>query len=296
MVMMVALVGEQPLPNFFPVHHFHPEEVLLVYTEKTRYYYRHLQHTLQEHTKIHGLEVHPYRIPEIVTELQTKLKELAWISSPSLIFNLTGGTKPMLVASYQIAQVLSTPVIYLQSEGKQTRIYTYIWENQQLRIQNEEVVPDCITLREVFDLHYGPGKWSAESPKKDDGGNFERAVAEILQKQEYEVMTNVKAADKQVEIDIAVRSGNQYGIIEAKLGKEGKSMKAIRQLTLAWRSLGTYARKFHVITVNPTEQHNMITEMLDIKTISLRSYDKTTRMLSPSDLTLLLESVENALR
>ncbi len=178
------------------MHHFHPKEVLLVCTEKTRYYYRHLQHILQEHTKIHGLEVHPYRIPEIVTELQTKLKELAWIPSLSPIFNLTGGTKPMLVAGYQIAQVLSTPVIYLQSEGKWTRIYTYIWENQQLRIQNEEVVPDCITLREVFDLHYGPGKWSAESPKKDDGGNFERAVAEILQKQEYEVMTNVKAADK----------------------------------------------------------------------------------------------------
>lgn len=35
MTAMIALVGEQPLPNFLPVRHDHPSDVVLVYTAKT---------------------------------------------------------------------------------------------------------------------------------------------------------------------------------------------------------------------------------------------------------------------
>lgn len=296
MATMIALVGEQPLPNFFPVHHYHPQEILFVYTTKTLHYYHHLRDILQSHTKVHELDVHPYNIPAITAKLRTKLDELGLTSSSSLIFNLTGGTKPMMIAAYQVAHTLSAPAIYLQSEGRQTRVFHYTWKDQELNIENEGLVPECICLADVFNLHCGPGQWVREKPKKDDGGNFEQAVAGVLRKRGYEIMTNVKTMNKQVDIDVAVRLGNQYGVVEAKLGKAGTDFKAIQQLITSWKSIGTYMQKFHVITVDQTKQQKMMTDMLGIEVISLPSYDKSTRAFSTDDQQLLLTRIEKALK
>jgi hypothetical protein len=295
MTMMVALVGEQPLPNFFPVRHYCPEEILFIYTSRTLHYYQHLLDILQTNTKVYGLEVSPYDIPSIVAKLRAELEKLAPTPSAPPIFNITGGTKPMMIAAYQIAQERSAPTVYLQSEGRQTRVYNYTWENGHIHVKDDKLVPECVTLRDILDLHYGPGKWKQEGTKKDDGGNFERAVADVLRIHGYEVMTNIKALD-QIEMDVVVRLGNQYGIIEAKWNKAGKDLKGIRQLITAWRSLGTYVQKFHVITVDQQKQHKEITDALDIRVISLHSYDKTTRTISAADQTQLLESFEKALK
>ena len=295
MTMMIALVGEQPLPNFFPISHYQPEEVLFVYTKKTLPYYQHLRDVLQDSIKVFALEVDPYDIPNMTVKLRATLVQLIPVPATSLIFNITGGTKPMLLAAYQIAQEFAASTIYLQSEGKQTRVYNYTWKDRQLQIKDERLVPECITLQNIFDLHYGPENWRQDRSGNDDGGNFERAIADVLRAHGYEVLTNVKALDNQVEIDIAIRLNNQYGIIEAKQGRK-RGFKAIQQLITAWRSLGTYVQKFHIITQAQEEQHKVATDVLGIKVVSLLSYDKATKTFSSADQALLLDGVEKALK
>jgi hypothetical protein len=77
-------------------------------------------------------------------------------------------------------------------------------------------------LQDVFDLHFGPGKWQECGAGRSDGSPFEIALAEALRLNGYEVMIGVHAMG-QIDIDVAVRSDNQYGIIEAKMGKMAES-------------------------------------------------------------------------
>lgn len=117
---MIALVGEQPLPNFLPARQDHPDNILLVYTETTQHLYKYLQEKLQmEAIRVYGVKTDPYKLLSIVEALQGKLnllKQQGHISTP-LIFNLTGGTKLMALAAYQVAaQYDGASVIYMQSE------------------------------------------------------------------------------------------------------------------------------------------------------------------------------------
>jgi hypothetical protein len=71
--MLIALVGEQPLPNFLPVRFYKPAAVLFVYTERTKRVYDRLYGNLNGEAQIHGLEVEPYDIGAVATKLQTRL-------------------------------------------------------------------------------------------------------------------------------------------------------------------------------------------------------------------------------
>jgi hypothetical protein len=290
---MIALVGEQPLPNFLPVLHYHPGDVLLLYTARTRQKYQYLKATLQNEANIAGLETDPYDIPAIVKMLDEALEKR---TSEPLLFNLTGGTKPMSLAAYQISQKRMASMIYLQSEGKNTRVYSYAWEPQQLRTTGSELLPDYLTLRDVFNLHFGPENWSEEGSARGEGGPFEDALALILRKAGYEVMVGVKAMDRQIDIDIAVRAGNQYGIIEAKMGANGSRLDGVKQLSNAVRHLGTYSQTCYVITVPPQRDHKMITDASNIQVISLPSYNTATNTISDEDEEQLLSVIRRTLK
>lgn len=294
MTTMIALVGEQPLPNFFPVLHYHPNDVLLLYTDRTRQKYEYLQATLQSETNISGLETDPYDIPTIVEMLDKELGKRT--EKPPLLFNLTGGTKPMSLAAYQIAQKRMASMIYLQSEGKNTRIYSYTWGAHQLRATGSELLPEYLTLSKVFDLHFGPGNWSQEGSARGEGGPFEDALAGLLRKSGYEVMVGVKAMNRQIDIDVAVRAGNQYGIIEAKMGANGSRLDGVKQLSNAVRHLGTYSQTCYVITVPPQRDHKMITEASNIQVISLPGYNTETNLFTWEDEVQLLSVIGQTLK
>jgi hypothetical protein len=293
---MIALVGEQPLPNFLPVRHYHPSDVVLVYTARTQQKYEYLQATLQKEVKVRGLQTDPYDISAIAKALDEELDNFAPIIAPPLIFNLTGGTKTMSLAAYQIAQQRNSPMMYLQSEGKRTRVFHYTWENQQSQATGSEVLPELVTLRDVFDLHLGPGNWQEKGSGKNEGSPFEDALADALRRDGYEVMMGVGAMGGQIDVDIAVRSGNQYGIIEAKMGESGRNLNGIKQLSTAVRLLGTYSQTFYAITVEPNPAHKAITEASNIQVISLPSYDDVANVLPPAEVTVLLDKVGKALR
>ncbi|GCE51153.1 hypothetical protein EI42_03307 [Thermosporothrix hazakensis] len=54
-VTMIALVGGQTLPNFFPVKVYRPDQLLLVYSDRTEKQYHNLKSTLEMETKVLGL-------------------------------------------------------------------------------------------------------------------------------------------------------------------------------------------------------------------------------------------------
>ncbi len=293
---MIALVGEQPLPNFLPARHYHPNDVVLVYTARTQQKYEYLKATLQKEVTVRGLQADPYDITAIAKALDEEIDKLGSTITQTLVFNLTGGTKTMSLAAYQIAQQRNSPIMYLQSEGKRTHVFHYSWEHQQLQATDSEWLPELVTLRDVFDLHLGPGNWEEKGSGNNEGSPFEDALADALQKHGYEVMIGVRAMNGQIDIDVAIRSGNQYGIIEAKLGNTGRNLNGIKQLSTAARLLGTYSQTFYVITVSPEPAHITITDASNIQVISLPGYDRTTKLLPPADVTAFLDKIGKVLK
>lgn len=291
MTTMVALVGEQPLPNFLPVLHYGPKNVLLLYTARTVQRFEYLQATLQNKANIVGLKTDAYDIPKIADMLDKALEER---TVEPLQFNLTGGTKPMSLAAYQISQKRMASVIYLQSEGKETRVYKYTWEPQQLKSAGSELLPAYLTLQDVFNLHFGPGNWKEEGSARGEGGAFEDALATVLRGKKYEVMVGVKAMDRQIDIDLAIRAGNRYGIIEAKMGNKGSRLDGVKQLSNAVRHLGTYSQTCYVITVPPQRDHEMITSASNIQVISLPGYTAG-KTISEEDKEPLLSVIKEIL-
>lgn len=294
---MVALVGDQPLPNFIPLRHFSFDKVLLVYTKTKAEQFEKLEAVLKKEpclVEIYTLETGAYDIPDIAAALNEELTCLHLPNSEQLVFNLTGGTKPMSLAAYQVAQLRNASMIYVQSTSRETWVYHSTWFNQELQNGGKEFIPACITLQDIFDLHLGIGNWQECGPSKDIGGHFEKVLANTFDVEKYEVMSGVKTLNKQVEVDIAVRFNNHYGIIEAKSGENGKKLDGIKQLSTALPLLGIYSRAFHVITVDPHKEHKALREALHMKTISLKSYDPTAKAISDNDKTELLARIEEA--
>lgn len=294
MTLMISLVGEQPLPNFLLAQHEHPEALLLVYTPKTEPVYEKLKATLQPEVTISGLLTDPFDIITIIKALKAKLAEPKIATCKSFVFNLTGGTKAMSLAAYHVAQLNNASIVYMESEGKHNKVFRYEWEKQQLQEPKSEVLPECIQLKDFFNMHLGIRNWRASAPPQNDGGLLEHAIVETLRSHGYEVMSNISTMN--LEIDAAVRFENQIGIIEAKLDDKGKKLDGIKQLSTAKRHLGTFTQQFYVINVTPTRDQKEIVDAADIKVISLLEYRRGATSLSPRDTKELIKQVAEALK
>lgn len=76
MTLMIALIGEQTLPNLLPIRHYQPEAVLLVYTSRTEAMSNRLQALLSKDTSVHMLETDAYDIKDVSSKLTGKLEQL----------------------------------------------------------------------------------------------------------------------------------------------------------------------------------------------------------------------------
>ncbi|MHB8597025.1 MAG: PDDEXK family nuclease [Ktedonobacteraceae bacterium] len=294
MALMVALVGGQSLPNLLPARHSHPEAILFVYSNFTKPIFEKLKDVLRQETTVYGLETDAYNI---LTIEQALLQELNTdpLASHSLEFNLTGGTKAMSLAAYRVAEQRQAPIIYLESESKRSYVYRYIWEDQRFSTSENALIKECVTLKDFFDLCFGLNKWEKSSSQDNDGGHFETAIANALHLPEYEVITNVRAL-KDLEIDIAIRCGNQFGIIEAKVGDGGRNMEGIKQLNNAFRQLSTYTQTFYVITVKPSNSQKEIAEASRVRFVELKEYERGSDILSVTDTEKLIGAVAKELK
>lgn len=275
---MVVLIGEQPIPNLLPILHLKPADVLLVQTPFTQNRALQLQKVLSSRVRSEFLTIDDaYNISKIYSALTDKIIQLGW-SFAELTFNVSSGTKPMAFAAYQLAADNNCPVVYLQSEGRQSRLLEYHFNGDRAELVRDEIIPPLITITDYL-LAYLPGFTETGFSKDDDGvelsigGRFEKILYQTLKPYVDEIIAGVRpeGVKEQIEIDLVVRCGNQVGIIEAKTGsrKDG-----IDQLSTSGgqRYLGTYTAKFLVLGRILPASLKMLAEARNVTIIELPKY------------------------
>jgi len=291
---MVLLVGEQPVPNLLPVLHERPDEVLLVHTQRTKNQNDRLFNLLEGRCRREMLEVSAYDVAGTREILGKWMADKGWRTSQT-IFNLTGGTKTMAFAAYELAVRLGSEFLYLQTEGARSLIYRYITSGGApvLRDAAEEIGP-LLTIDDYVRAHLGTYTVTGFSPT--EGGQFEKAVYDALRPVLDESVAGVQLGGA-VDIDMVFRCGNQVGIAELKTGKPSK--EGIGQLTTAGGRayLGTYTKRF-LIVGRSWEGFDDLKDLAiarEITLIELTGYQNT-GVLSSEGVHILRQQIGEALR
>ncbi len=294
MTTLIQLIGAQPLPNLLPPLYLKPGQTILICTPQTDQVRRRIESVIGQ---CHSICCDAYHIESLVKALD---EELANQQGTDLIFNLTGGTKAMVLAANQVAMKRGARVVYLESERTQNVLYEYRYDNQQtLRLQGRTVLPTLITIEQFLDAHIGKGQWQEAGPSKEIGGAFEQAVAGALRARlsQAEVKQGIKflGGDRrpQVDLDIVVRCGNQFARIECKSGVKTTTLDAAKQLNLVSELLGTYTRKFIAMNSSPNPEHQAVYEATRTQVIVLNSFDG--QNLSEDDQKRLANAIEQAI-
>ncbi|WP_031458278.1 hypothetical protein [Chloroflexus sp. MS-G] len=234
-----------------------------------------------------------YDIESLVKALD---EELANQQGTDLIFNLTGGTKAMVLATNQVAMKRGAPVVYLESERTQNVLYEYRYDNQQtLRLQGKTTLPKLINIKQFLDAHIGKGQWQEAGPSKDIGGAFEQTVADAIRARlsQAEVKQGIKFLGSngrpQVDLDIVVRCGNQFARIECKSQGKTTTLDAAKQLNLVSELLGVYTRKFIALSNEPDPDHQAVYGATRTQVIVLKSFDG--QNLSANDQQQLADTI-----
>lgn len=295
MSVLIQLIGGQPLPNLLPPLHLKPEKTILVCTPQTGQVKQRLESVIGV---CQTICCDAYDIADLTQKL---LDALSSCSGADCIFNLTGGTKAMVLAANQVALQKRSVVVYLESERGQNVLYRYRYDDMgMLRLERKETLPALINIQKFLDAHLGAGKWEERGPSKDSGGPFERAVADALKqglpgaevKQGVRFLGSADGKRPQVDLDIVVRCGNQFARIECK-DTNKPSLDAAKQLNLVTELLGTYTRKFIVTTSPPSEDHKAVHEATRTNVIWLSSFAQGA--LSEEDRGKLVSEIKQAL-
>ncbi|MBX3015609.1 MAG: DUF1887 family protein [Caldilineaceae bacterium] len=282
-MILISLIGEQPAPNLLPTRHLQPQASVLVYTERTQRTAERLQAILTANCACQILPVEGYEITDMQHKLNTFLDKN--YQGETLVFNLTGGTKPMSLAAFLVAQARKAAVIYFQSEGNRSRLVTYNWHDIILQKTSDEELPQDISLADY--LHLYLGKYEVGDPRD----KFEQEIHDILKEiSGLECLTSVKPQGLgALEIDFVFRYGNQIAICEAKRkgAKEG-----IDQLNAVAnpRYLGTYIHKFLCSGREVDKNNRDLAAAYNINIIQLPSYGMN-NVLSAEDKSTLKEAV-----
>ena len=290
MNILVQLVGSQPLPNVLTALYLKPSSMLLVYTPQTDAVRRRIESVIGPCQLIC---CNAYDIEGLVKELRDAI---ASQPESELVFNLTGGTKAMVLAANQVASQRRARVVYLESESNKNILYNYLYdENGNLRLQYKSELPELITIAQFLDAHLGQGQWRATGPSKDIGGRFEQAVADALRVKlpQAEVKQGIRFEHDQADLDIVVRCGNQFARIECKSRGKTTKLDAAKQLNMWTELLGTYTRKFIAMSSEPDPGHAGVYEATRTQVIVLPSFNG--QSLSDEDQDKLARSIAKAI-
>jgi len=288
MTTLILLVGEQPAPNLLPLRYYTPAQVVLVHTRRTAPIAGRLKKVIGTVVVEPLCEVDAYAMPSIADGLRDYITRHGW-SGDDLIFNLTGGTKPMALAAYEVARQSGARAFYYQTEDNQSLIHPYHFEQGNLVCETVEPIAATLTLDNYLRLYVG----DYDTGKLKEP--LEIAVEQTLRRRlpQYEFMPSVrlKKLAGNVEVDLLARNGNQIAAFEIK--RQGK--KGIDQLNgvTDQRTLGTYTRKI-LISATPLESNNLeLANAYRIRVVTLASAQSGA--LSQADEDELVRAVQETL-
>ena len=291
MTNMVLLVGEQPAPNLLPLKHYNPSNVILVHTSRTARIASRLAQVIGNIVKQPFCDVEPYRVDPIKEELQSYIGKLGWTGN-DLVFNLTGGTKPMATAAFEIARQMEATAFYYQTEDNQSLIHPYRYDRGSLVTDIPVSIAETLTLDSYLRLYVGD--YEPDSLPKDP---FEDMVYRALHENQWpglEMMPAVylKGVGPNVEVDMLARVGNQVAAFEVKRSASKKAIDQLNGVT-DQRTLGTYTRKI-LVSANPLEVNNLeLAKAHRMRVVVLES--GVNDRLSPGDIDKLIDAVKDTL-
>jgi len=245
-MLLISLIGEQPIPNLLPIRALQPDENLLVYTDKTEPVARRLRAIISGGPDLGcDLQVPAYHFDRTLAALRAAMP-----GTGEVVFNLTGGTKMMALAAYALAVQTGRPFVYI--ENQRSRLARYGFEDGGPVLQSSQELPALIDAGDYLNAHL-PG-FAVEGYSRDEkgrlseGGQFEAAVHQALASRLDEVLAGVRPAGvaSQIEIDLVLRCGNAVGIAEVKLGGGDSGKRGLDQLKMEGEStyLGAYTSQF----------------------------------------------------
>lgn len=303
MSLLLSLIGEQPIPNLLPIRQDRPPRTLLVHTALTRAVAERIKTIIHKETTAHLCQVHPYDLSSIQQTLAQKLADLGW-PKDELVFNLTGGTKMMMLAAFVMAAQQDSPFIYLQSEGHRSLLFRYRLERGHPKLIGQEEIPAVISASDYLNAHL-PGfeivgfACDEETDEINIGGRFEQAIHTAL-KPHFEVLPGVrpKGVADQIELDLVIRHGNQVGIAEVKLGgsKSEGPKRGLDQLSTATRReyLGAYTTRFLITAGRLGGSIRSLAQNAQVQLIELPAYQDG-QPLSPMDANRLVQTIKTRL-
>ncbi len=295
MTLQVSLVGEQPIPNLLPAYHLKPQKVLLIYSDFTGEAFRRLAALMQDAgIGVEELKCNDaYETVSIAGELKPKLGD----AHEGISFNLTGGTKAMVLAAYQCARELNSQVMYLESGRGVSRLYQYDFATDgSLTLSGQSEIPPLLSIEQFLDAHLGKGQWNERGYSKDLGGVFECAVGESLRDKVDELKAGVRflgvqGKRDQADLDLVIRVGNQFGVIEAK-DQNKATLDALKQLHYLSRLLGTYTKKFWALTRSASAEHQAVIDATRTRIIEILDFKDGDTALSSASAQKLVEAIQ----
>jgi hypothetical protein len=238
---MVCLVGEQPVPNLLPIRHCQPQQVVLVHSELTKRVSDNLEQLLGRQVSVLSHKVPPYDLIGAQKSLAEYLSQADW-QGAAFLLNLTGGTKPMSLAAFRLAEQWKAPIVYLQSEGGQSQLYRYEFDNNEIVLRERAIIGELLTITDYLKVH-ALGNYGRRRQTEP----FQQLVFQALQPHVSEIISSVSLGA--LEIDLMIRCGNQVGVAEVKSRKAAERKNGIDQLNTASQRefLGTYTKRFLIL-------------------------------------------------
>ncbi len=210
----------------------------------------------------------------------------------NLAVNITGGTKQMALASWELARSKAAYAYYLETAKSQERLHHFPLSGMSTPLQSHtESVPELITISDYIRVHgFDP------NVRGNSENQFEQAILSILQETGYEVIHSFKQG--QVEIDFIVRNKNAIAFIEAKTGGSARSKSGIDQLLTASSQdyFGTFVRKMIVGDEPLPSENARLASDRKITALAIPSFrDSTPKQISIEDADKLKKAVATLL-
>lgn len=290
---MVTLVGELRTPLYAPIRQpeLRPDHLLLVSSPDTKGAAESVQRAATDLSPAPNTEILPvpaYDFHRATELMQSRLNAIP--SSDSVVFNLTGGTKIMMLAAAELARQRNDEIIYVQSENQFCyQRFRYQDDHLQQIGTTSDLTP--VTLHEYLCLHVGT--YQTGEPRDP----FEVAVNSALKESRRldELMTSLRPGGQgALEVDFFFRIGTTLGVAEAKQSAAKSGIDQI-QAVADPRYLGTYLRKF-LISARPLDPNNTeLAKAYRITTIVLPSFAEQQR-LSDEDREKLVNTIVEAMQ
>lgn len=268
---LISLIGHQTLPILLAIKQIRPDKVILLYSNRLDMQRRKSNLLSLLPTDVGWIDlppVDPWKIDSVARRLLEYI-ENEEIEGAEFICDVTGGTKAMSIGLAHFAEQYGHKVLYLESDNGESVLQSYtLSAKKPYRIESEIQITETVTIDEFLQVYLGSFNTQPHLSKNPDekGAIFEADVRKGFE--ETKLLNEIKYAIKPnhaEEIDIILRKGNRFAIVECKQGGEARKAYGILQLSNlgSERYLGTYTRKILAVTANYRRESSHNAKMAD---------------------------------